>query len=97
LFVQVRVIFESAHADIDLWAQATVQVLQTELIERERSLAKRMASVSGVQGSSSDAGAQIAELDAQLEAIKLQGRRLVAISKGIEGEANAVAQQNLGV
>ncbi len=97
LFVQVRVIFESAHADIELWAQSTVQVLQTELIERERSLAKRIASVSGVQGSSSDAGAQITELDTQLEAIRMQGRRLVALSKGIDGEANAKTQQSLGV
>lgn len=97
LFVQVRVIFESAHADIDLWAQSTVQVLQTELIERERSLAKRMESVAGVKGSSSDANAQIAALDAQLEALKTQGRRLVALSKGLDGEVNAKTQQNLGV
>ena len=97
LFVQVRVIFESAHADIEVWAQSTVQVLQTELMERERSLAKRMTSVSSVQGSSSDADAQIAALDAQLEAIKAQGRRLVALSKGLDGEVNAKTQQSLGV
>ncbi len=97
LFVQVRVIFESAHADIELWAQSTIQVLQTELIERERSLAKRMASVSSVQGSSLGADAQIAALDVQLEAIKAQGRRLVALSKGLDGEVNAKTQQSLGV
>jgi hypothetical protein len=96
LFVQVRMIFESAHADIEQWAQSTVQVLQTEFVERERSLAKRIASVSSVQGSSSDADAQMAALDVQLEAIKAQGRRLVALSKGIDGEVNAKTQQGLG-
>jgi len=97
LLMQVRVIFESAHADIDVWAQSTVQVLQTEFTERERSLAKRVTSISSVQGSSEDAEAQIATLDAQLEAIKAQGKRLVALSKGIDGEANAKTQQSLGV
>lgn len=96
LFVQVRVIYESAHADIEHWTQSTVQVLQTEFIERERSLAKRIDSVSGVKNSSANSGEQIAELDAQLEAIKLQGRRLVALSKGVDADANEHMQQGLG-
>jgi hypothetical protein len=97
LCMQIRVIFESAHADIDTWTHSTVQVLETELMERKRSLAKRMAAVSGVQTSSADTDAQIAVLDAQLEAIRAQGRRLVALSKEMGSDLNAHAQQNLGV
>jgi hypothetical protein len=37
------------------------------------------------------------QLEQELEAIKLQGRRLVAISKGLEGEVDSKLQQGLSL
>jgi hypothetical protein len=96
LYMQVRVIFESAQTDIERWAQNTVQVLETELAERKRNLAKRAESALEVNDSSQELTVRIAKVDAELEAIKAQGRRLVALSKGVDGEANATTQQGLG-
>jgi hypothetical protein len=95
LHMQVRMIFEGAQADIERWAQNTVQVLETELAERKRNLAKRAESALQVNDSSHELTVRIAKIDAELEAIKAQGRRLVALSKGVDGEANAAMQQNL--
>jgi hypothetical protein len=96
LYMQIRVIFENAQTDIERWAQNTVQVLETELTERRRNLARRAEAVSQVNDSSQDLGDRIAKVDAELDAIKAQGRRLVALSKGVDGEANAKTQQGLG-
>jgi uncharacterized protein (DUF3084 family) len=95
LYMQVRVIFENAQADIERWAQNTVQVLETELAERRRNLGKRAESALQVNDSSQELTTRIAKVDAELEAIKAQGRRLVALSKGVDGEASAAMQQNL--
>jgi Dynamin family len=97
LFLQVRVIFETAQADIEQWLQITVQTLHIELAERQQSLAKRGAAVGKVGDSSHTLDARIAHLDQELAAIKLQGRRLVALSKGLEGEVDSKLQQGLGV
>jgi Dynamin family len=97
LYLQVRVIFETAQADIEQWLQTTVQTLHTELSERQQSLAKRSEAVGKVGDSSQTLGARIAHLDQELETIRLQGRRLVAISKGLEGEVDSKLQQGLGL
>lgn len=96
LYMQIRVIFENTQTDIERWAQNTVQVLETELAERQRNLAKRAESVAHVDESSQNLTLRINQVDAELEAIRAQGRRLVALSKGVDGEANAATQQGLG-
>ncbi len=97
LLVQVRIIFETAQAEIEQWSQVTIQVLQTELRERQMSLSKRISSVSGVHGSSVDTEGQIKELDAQMEDIKRQGARLVVLAKGGDSQSRAAAQMPLAV
>jgi ABC-type phosphate transport system auxiliary subunit len=77
--------------------QTTVQTLHTELSERQQSLAKRSEAVGKVGDSSQTLSARIAHLDQELETIRLQGRRLVAISKGLEGEVDSKLQQGLGL
>jgi hypothetical protein len=96
LYMQVRVIFENAQTDIERWANNTVQVLETELTERKRNLAQRAHVVSQAGQSSQELGTRIASVDAEMEAIKSQGKRLVALAKGVDGEANAGVQQGLG-
>lgn len=97
LYVQVRVVFESAQLDIEQWIQALIQVLQTELYERQQNLARRSESVSKVDTSSQVLADRIAVLDQELENIRAQGKRLVALAKGLEGEVATQRQQELGV
>ena len=97
LYLQVRVIFENAQADIEQWLQNTAQLLQTELTERQQSLTRRSEAVGKVNDSSQTLGGRIAVFDQELESIKLQGKRLLAISKGLEGEVGAELQQGFAL
>jgi Dynamin family len=97
LWLQVRVIYENAQQELEQWTQSTVLVLQTELHERQDNLAKRAQAVSQVGNSSSHLIDRIAVIDQELDGIKLQGKRLIAISKGLEGEVDSKLQQGLSV
>jgi Dynamin family len=97
LFLQVRIIFETAQADIEQWLQTTSQTLQAELSERQSSLTKRSEAIGKVGNSSQALSLKMTQLEQELEAIKLQGRRLVAISKGLEGEVDSKLQQGLSL
>ncbi len=97
LYVQTRVIFETAQAEVEFWLQATSQMLHTELSERQQSIAKRIEAISKVGDSSETLSKRIALLEQELESIKLQGRRLVALSKGLEGEVGGKLQQGLAL
>lgn len=68
---KLRVVFENASADIELWNKATSSQIDLQLRERRRNFRRRRESLERVQTAASDLELRIAELDAQDE--RLQG------------------------
>ena len=71
LVSKLRVVFENASAELELWNKATSSQVDSQLRERRRNFRRRRESLERVQSAASDLEARIAELEAQDE--RLQG------------------------
>ena len=71
LMSKLRVVFENASAEIELWNKATSSQIDSQLRERRRNFRRRRESLERVQTAASDLELRIAELEAQDE--RLQG------------------------
>jgi hypothetical protein len=71
LVSKLRVVFENACAELELWNKATSSQVDSQLRERRRNFRRRRESLERVQSAASDLEARIAELETQDE--RLQG------------------------
>jgi Dynamin family len=71
LVSKLRVVFENASSELELWNKATSAQVDSQLRERRRNFRRRRESLERVQTAASDLELRIAELEAQDE--RLQG------------------------
>lgn len=71
LVSKLRVVFENASAELELWNKATSSQVDSQLRERRRNFRRRRESLERVQSAASDLELRIVELEAQDE--RLQG------------------------
>jgi hypothetical protein len=71
LLSKLRVVFESASAELELWNKSTSSQVDSQLRERRRNFKRRRETLERVQTASGDLEARIAELEAQDQ--RLQG------------------------
>ncbi len=75
LLSRLRVVFESASAEIELWNKATSAQVDVQLRERRRSFKRRRETLERVQSASGELEARIAEIESQdLRVQKLLGK-----------------------
>lgn len=84
LRTQLAELFEPARTHITQWQNTTVEVFKTEFEAREHNLQNHIASLKTLRHSSTQAQAQLAFCDSQLQEISHQSKRLAALSKGLE-------------
>lgn len=82
LVSRLRVVFESASSELELWNRTAAAQIETQLRERRRGFKRRRESLERIQAAAGDLESRVAELegqDAQLQALQ---RRLAEITSG---------------
>jgi Dynamin family len=89
LVSKLRVVFENASAELELWNKATSSQVDSQLRERRRNFRRRRESLERVQTAATDLELRIAELEAQDE--RLQGflRRARQLFDALREQAKA--------
>ncbi len=89
LMSKLRVVFENASAEIELWNKATSSQVDSQLRERRRNFRRRRESLERVQAAAGELEVRIAELEAQDE--RLQGvlRRARELFDALREQAKA--------
>jgi predicted GTPase len=73
---RLRVVYESAANDLELWNKTAASQLDTQLRDRRRSYAKRVDAVKRIQDAAGDLDARIAELLGQVSDLEQQSEEL---------------------
>ena len=89
LLSKLRVVFENASAEIELWSKSTSAQIDSQLRERRRNFRRRRESLERVQTAASDLELRIAEIEAQDD--RLQGflRRARQLFEALREQAHA--------
>ena len=89
LVSKLRVVFENASAELELWSKSTSSQVDSQLRERRRNFRRRRESLERVQNAASDLELRISELEAQDE--RLQGllRRAKQLFDALRDQAKA--------
>ena len=90
LVSKLRVVFESASAEVELWSKSSSSQIDAQLRDRRRNFRRRRESLERVQGAASDLEIRIVELESNDE--RLQGflRRARQLFEALREQATAV-------
>ncbi|MDE2092414.1 MAG: dynamin family protein [Burkholderiales bacterium] len=89
LVSKLRVVFENASAELELWNKATSSQVDSQLRERRRNFRRRRESLERVQAAASDLELRIAELEAQDERLHGFLRRSHELLEALREHARA--------
>ena len=97
LVSKLRVVFENASGEIELWNKATSAQVDSQLRERRRSFRRRRESLERVQSAAGELEQRLAEIEAQ--DVRLQGflGRAHALVEALREQACAGPQGDAGV
>lgn len=89
LMSKLRVVFENACAEIELWNKATSSQVDSQLRERRRNFRRRRESLERVQAAAGDLEVRIAELEAQDRRLQGMLRRTRELFDALREQAKA--------
>ncbi|MGK2899545.1 MAG: dynamin family protein [Burkholderiaceae bacterium] len=89
LMSKLRVVFENACAEIELWNKATSSQVDSQLRERRRNFRRRRESLERVQAAAGDLEVRIAELEAQDGRLQGMLRRTRELFDALREQAKA--------
>jgi hypothetical protein len=89
LVSKLRVVFENASAELELWNKATSSQVDSQLRERRRNFRRRRESLERVQAAASDLELRISELEAGDERLQAVLRRARALFDALRAQAHA--------
>ena len=90
LLAKLRVVFESASAEIEMWNKSISAQIDAQLRERRRSFRHRRESLERVQAAASDLELRIVELEEHDGRLQVQGSRAQALLAALREAADAV-------
>ena len=89
LMSKLRVVFENASAELELWNKATSSQVDSQLRERRRNFRRRRESLERVQAAAGDLEVRIAEIEAQDERAQTALRRARQLFDALREQARA--------
>jgi predicted GTPase len=92
---RLRVVYESAANDLELWNKTAASQLDTQLRDRRRGYAKRVDAVKRIQDAAGDLDARIAELLGQAGDLEQQSEELRHMTQAIVETQRGVLTQPL--
>jgi regulator of protease activity HflC (stomatin/prohibitin superfamily) len=78
LLSRLRVVFESAAVEIELWSKTATSQMESQLRERRRSLQHRREAFTRIQAAEGDLEQRIAEVESQDQRLQQTGERIDA-------------------
>jgi len=90
LLSKLRVVFENAAGDVELWSKQAALQIDGQLRERRRAFVRRREALERVQSAGGELEARIAEVQAQDEAIAAIDARIAAGAERAIGAARAL-------
>ena len=92
---RLRVVYESAANDLELWNKTAASQLDTQLRDRRRNYAKRVDAVKRIQDAAGDLDARIAELLGQVTELEQQSEELRRMTEAMLDTQRDVITQPL--
>jgi hypothetical protein len=89
LMSKLRVVFENASAELELWNKATSSQVDSQLRERRRNIRRRRESLERVQSAATELELRIVELEAQDERVQAAARRARQLFDALRDQARA--------
>ncbi len=80
LATRLRVIYESALGDVELWNKSAASQLDAQLRERRRNFGRRLEAIERIQQAASGLDERIAEIDAQQQVLDLLDAKLTELT-----------------
>ena len=93
LLSKLRVVFENAAGEIELWSKAAQSQVDLQLRERRRGFTRRRESLQRVQAAAGDLEQRISEVQAQDEHLAEMLSRLNAVADDAVGRARRLGQE----
>ncbi|UZG43709.1 dynamin family protein [Caldimonas thermodepolymerans] len=84
LVSKLRVVFEGASSELELWNKTASSQIDSQLRERRRNFKRRRESLERIQAASNELEARIQEVSAQEERLRHLQARLATLIEGIE-------------
>jgi hypothetical protein len=100
LVSKLRVVFESASAEVELWSKSCSSQIDSQLRDRRRNFRRRRESLERVQGAASDLETRIVELesnDERLQGFLRRSRELFAALRDQASAAEATREERVGL
>jgi Dynamin family len=94
---KLRVVFDNAAAELELWNKSTSAQIDGQLRERRRGFVKRRESLERVQAAAGDLEARVEELEGQERRLLELGLRVVALAEALRAQAVAGPQTHPGM
>ena len=80
---RLRIVYESALSDLELWSKAATSQLDAQLLERRHNFTRRIEAIERIQQAAGNLDERIAEVEAAQQALKEQDTRLKALTDGL--------------
>jgi hypothetical protein len=89
LVSKLRVVFENASSELELWNKAVSAQVDSQLRERRKAFKRRIETLEKVQNAAGDLEARITEIDAQDERLQQFQARIVDLAEALREHAFA--------
>lgn len=83
LATRLRVVFESALGEVELWNKSAAAQLDAQLRERRKNFGRRLEAVGRIQGAADTLDDRLSELDAQNDRLRDIGERLAQLTNAL--------------
>ncbi len=85
LSTRLRVVYESALSDVELWNKSAAAQLDAQLRERRRSFGRRIEAIERIQSAASGLEERIGEIDNQEQALNALDKKLIELTSHLAG------------
>ncbi len=86
LSTRLRVVFESALGEVELWNKSAASQLDAQLRERRRNFGRRIEAIERIQGAASGLDERIAEIDVQENVLTQLDHKLTELTSHLAGQ-----------
>jgi chromosome segregation ATPase len=89
LATRLRVVYESALGEVELWNKSAASQLDAQLRERRRNFGRRLEAIERIQQAASGLDERIAEIDAQERVLNELDAKLTELTSHLMGGTSA--------
>jgi len=86
---RLRIVYESALSELELWSKSATSQLDAQLLERHRNFTRRLDAIERIQQADGDLSERLAELDLVQQTLQSQDDKLMMLTEELLQAGNA--------